>query len=88
MSSPDGSPRSPAPPGWASARRARGATVVGHVLDTGVRDEIDRVVAAVADQHGPVRMLVNNAAVNWAGPVWDYDVDHFDRTMAVNLTGP
>jgi 3-oxoacyl-[acyl-carrier protein] reductase len=63
-------------------------TVVGHVLDMGVRDDIDRVVSAVAHEHGPIRLVVNNAAVNWAGPVWDYDVEHFDRTMAVNLSGP
>jgi 3-oxoacyl-[acyl-carrier protein] reductase len=32
--------------------------------------------------------VVNNAAVNWAAPVWDYDVDRWHRTIAVNLTGP
>jgi NAD(P)-dependent dehydrogenase (short-subunit alcohol dehydrogenase family) len=32
--------------------------------------------------------VVNNAAVNWAGPIWNYDIEHFDRTLAVNLTGP
>ncbi|MBV9661851.1 MAG: SDR family oxidoreductase [Acidimicrobiales bacterium] len=64
------------------------ARVVGYVLDMGLRDEIDRVVSAVAEQLGPIRLVVNNAAVNWAGPIWDYDVEHFDRTMAVNLAGP
>jgi NAD(P)-dependent dehydrogenase (short-subunit alcohol dehydrogenase family) len=64
------------------------AVVVGHVLDVGRRDDIDRVVDAVGADLGPIRHIVNNAAVNWAGPVWDYDLDKFDRTMAVNLTGP
>ena len=64
------------------------AIVVGHVLDVGRRDDIDRVVADVATELGPIRYVVNNAAVNWAGAVWDYDLEKFDRTMAVNLTGP
>lgn len=61
--------------------------VVGHVLDVGRRDDIDRVVEAVGNDLGPIRYVVNNAAVNWAGPIWDYDLERFDRTMAVNLTG-
>jgi NAD(P)-dependent dehydrogenase (short-subunit alcohol dehydrogenase family) len=65
-----------------------GVTVVGHVLDVGDRAAIDRVVAAVGAELGPVRHVINNAAVNWAGPVWDYDLERFDRTFAVNLTGP
>ena len=62
-------------------------TVVGLPLDVGRRDQIDQVTAEVARQLGPVRILVNNAAVNWAGPIFDYDVEHWDTTLAVNLTG-
>jgi NAD(P)-dependent dehydrogenase (short-subunit alcohol dehydrogenase family) len=62
--------------------------VVGYVLDVGDRTAIDGVLADVAAQLGPVRYVVNNAAVNWSGPIWDYDLEHFDRTFAVNLTGP
>jgi NAD(P)-dependent dehydrogenase (short-subunit alcohol dehydrogenase family) len=63
-------------------------TVVGHVLDIGERDQIDKVVSDVIRDLGPIQLVVNNAAINWAGPVWDYDLDRFDRTFAVNLTGP
>ena len=64
------------------------ATVVGHPLDVGDRDAIDSVLAWVGRELGPVRLLVNNAAVNWPGPIWEYDVAHFDATIAVNLSGP
>src|SRR4051795_10138380 len=50
-------------------------TVVGHPLDVGDRDQIHEVVAAVGRDLGPIQLLVNNAAVNWAGPIWDYDLD-------------
>lgn len=62
-------------------------TVVGHVLDAGDLANIDAVVAEVGRTLGPIQLLVNNAAVNWAAPIWDYDIDKWHRTMAVNLTG-
>jgi 3-oxoacyl-[acyl-carrier protein] reductase len=62
--------------------------VVGMRLDVGELEQIDRVVAEVTDRLGPVQILVNNAAVNWAAPVWDYPLDKWFRTLAVNLTGP
>jgi 3-oxoacyl-[acyl-carrier protein] reductase len=62
--------------------------VVGHLMDVADRDSIDQALLEVAFRLGPVRYLVNNAAVNWAGPIWDYDLEHFDRTLGLNLTGP
>jgi NAD(P)-dependent dehydrogenase (short-subunit alcohol dehydrogenase family) len=61
--------------------------VLGLTLDVGDLGQIDSVVAEVARQLGPVRILVNNAAVNWAGPIWDYPLERWTRTMDVNLTG-
>jgi NAD(P)-dependent dehydrogenase (short-subunit alcohol dehydrogenase family) len=63
------------------------ARVLGLCLDVGDLAQIDSVVADVARQLGPVQILVNNAAVNWAGPIWDYPLDRWTRTMDVNLTG-
>jgi NAD(P)-dependent dehydrogenase (short-subunit alcohol dehydrogenase family) len=62
--------------------------VVGYLMDVGVRDDVDRTLAAVRAQWGPIRLVVNNAAVNWPGPIWDYDLAHFDRTIEVNVSGP
>ena len=64
------------------------STVIGDVMDVGDRDQIDRVVTTVASEIGPISLLVNNAAINWSGPIWDYDIEHFDRTLAVNIAGP
>lgn len=63
-------------------------TVVGHQMDAGSREDIDRVTATVADEVGPIRVLINNAAVNVLGSVFDYPVQAWDRIMDVNINGP
>jgi NAD(P)-dependent dehydrogenase (short-subunit alcohol dehydrogenase family) len=63
-------------------------TVVGYPMDAGDRAQIDNVVATVAEQLGPVQILVNNAAVNVIGSIFDYDPDNWDWCMRVNLSGP
>jgi NAD(P)-dependent dehydrogenase (short-subunit alcohol dehydrogenase family) len=47
--------------------------VLGLPLDAGDRAGIERVVAEVSDRLGPVRILVNNAAINVVGSIFDYD---------------
>ncbi len=63
-------------------------TVVGYPLDAGDREQIDSVVAQVTGQLGPITILVNNAAVNVVGSIFDYDPADWDRVMRVNLSGP
>ncbi len=65
---------------------ASGAT--GFVLDAGDPAQIDAVLDEIRGHIGTVDILVNNAAVNWAGPVWDYPLDKWRRTLDVNVTGP
>jgi NAD(P)-dependent dehydrogenase (short-subunit alcohol dehydrogenase family) len=62
--------------------------VIGLRLDAGNRDEIDSVVEQVARTLGPIQILVNNAAINVVGGIWDYDPKDWDWVVAVNLTGP
>jgi 3-oxoacyl-[acyl-carrier protein] reductase len=62
--------------------------VVGHVLDIGIRDDIARVVDDVAENVGPIQILVNNAAINKLASIWDYDVDDWDRILEADLTAP
>jgi NAD(P)-dependent dehydrogenase (short-subunit alcohol dehydrogenase family) len=83
----DSHPRRTAEVAEAIAADHPATTVVGIPLDVGERSQIDAVVERVANELGPVRILVNNAAVNWAGPIWNYDPELWDRTVAVNLTG-
>lgn len=63
-------------------------TVLGIPLDAGDRGQIDDVVDAVIEAHGPIRILVNNAAVNVVGGIFDYDPASWDRVLRVNVTGP
>lgn len=72
----------------ADALADAGFSAVAYRLDVGDRDEIERVVAAITKEHGPPQILVNNAAVNVIGSVFDYSVEHWDWTVAVNLSGP
>lgn len=65
-----------------------GATVYGQHLDVGVREDITRVTDWVLREVGPISMLVNNAAHNEMGSIFDYDPQVWERVMAVNLTGP
>lgn len=65
-----------------------GTTVVGHAMDGGDRHQIDEVVADVTRTLGPVQILVNNAAVNIVGSIFDYDPANWDRVIDVNLSGP
>jgi len=60
----------------------------GYVLDVGNTQQVDDVVDAVNREIGPIRYLVNNAAVNWPGAVFDYPLKYWHRTIEVNLTGP
>lgn len=64
------------------------STVAGFPLDVGDRRQIDAVVAEVARTIGPIRVLVNNAAVNVMGSIFDYDPETWDWVMRVNLSGP
>jgi 3-oxoacyl-[acyl-carrier protein] reductase len=63
-------------------------TVVGYPMDASDRARIDAVVADVAQRLGPIQILVNNAAVNVMGSIFDYQTADWDRCLAVNLSGP
>jgi NAD(P)-dependent dehydrogenase (short-subunit alcohol dehydrogenase family) len=57
-------------------------------MDAGDRGQIDDVVAQVSDSFGPIQILVNNAAINVVGSIWDYDPADWDWCVRVNLSGP
>lgn len=60
--------------------------VVGYPLDVADRRRIDELIRLVADELGPVDVLVNNAAVNVLGTVVEYDPADWDRVLDVDLT--
>lgn len=63
------------------------ATVIGFPMDAGDRNAIDRVVEEVYAAFGPPGILVNNAAVNIVGSIFDYDPAAWDQIMRVNVSG-
>ncbi len=59
------------------------------VGNTGHPESAELVVAETIERLGAVDVLVNNAATNpYAGPMIDVDLPRWDKTIAVNLTGP
>jgi len=62
--------------------------VIGLAMDAGDRDQIDDVVRRATATLGPIRILVNNAAVNVVGSIFDYEPADWDWVMRVNLSGP
>jgi NAD(P)-dependent dehydrogenase (short-subunit alcohol dehydrogenase family) len=62
--------------------------VTGHILDIGDRDQIDFVVSEVVNRSGPIGILVNNAAVNVMGDMFEYDYQDWQRCIQADLTGP
>ncbi|QRY42685.1 SDR family oxidoreductase [Mycolicibacterium boenickei] len=65
-----------------------GATVHPKTLDVGDRDQILGITEWVRREVGPISILVNNAAHNEMGSIFDYDPAVWDRVLAVNLSGP
>ena len=62
-------------------------TILGIPMDAGDREQIDRTIAQVRDELGPIQILVNNAAINVVGSIFDYDPADWDWCVRVNLTG-
>ena len=56
--------------------------------DLGVEDEILAMFGAVAENLGPVDILVNCAAFLPSGPITSYTKDVWEYTFGVNVTGP
>ena len=63
-------------------------TVVGFPMDAGDREQIDDVVDRVTRELGAIQILVNNAAINVVGSIFDYDAKDWDWCLRVNLSGP
>jgi NAD(P)-dependent dehydrogenase (short-subunit alcohol dehydrogenase family) len=68
---------------------AAGGKVLVFCADVTDRRAMEQVVASVADQFGPIDILVNNAAIlTPLGFDWDVDPDEWWHTIEVNVRGP
>jgi NAD(P)-dependent dehydrogenase (short-subunit alcohol dehydrogenase family) len=75
----------------AALLESRGATVAVLDLatgcDVGDADSVDTAVAAVADQHGRIDVLINNAGIGAAGDIAANDDLEWHRVLNVNVVG-
>lgn len=57
-------------------------------LDVCSERQWSQTLDAVAAQHGPVTILVNNAGKGLVAPVQETSTNDWNRIMAINVTGP
>ncbi len=68
--------------------REMGGRVDGFEGDISEWDQVERVFALADERGGPLNVLVNNAAIQFLEPLLDKDLETWERTLKVNLTGP
>lgn len=69
--------------------RDSGAQAEYRHLDVSSESEWQDIVAHIADTHGALHILVNNAGIAMRRPsMQDVSLDDWNRVMAINLTGP
>lgn len=64
----------------------RGA-IDGVLVDVTAREQVDAMMAAVAQRHGRIDILINNAGITLDARLQKMTEDQFDRVIAVNLKG-
>lgn len=63
----------------------RFAAITGDLADA---QDTENIASQALDAFGRIDILVNSAGIALTGPAIDFDLDHWHRTMAVNLTAP
>ncbi len=66
---------------------AEGLGGTGYVCDIGDGEAVDALFEAIAAEHGPVAVLVNNAGIALPGDFLTYSRADFQRVLDVNLIG-
>ncbi|MCU1388921.1 MAG: short-chain dehydrogenase [Ilumatobacteraceae bacterium] len=61
--------------------------VSGYVVDVGDRESVDRAVAAVRSDLGPIEVLVTSAGIDGFANFTEITVEAWERVLHVNLTG-
>lgn len=60
---------------------------VGMICDMGDAEAVLAMFDRIEAEHGPVTALVNNAGIAMPGDFLSYDLESFDRVLAINLRG-
>ncbi len=66
---------------------AMGGTAMGMELDASSPGDNERLIAEARERFQRIDILLANAGVPSAGSLTDVDFDHWQRVLAVNLTG-
>jgi NAD(P)-dependent dehydrogenase (short-subunit alcohol dehydrogenase family) len=67
-------------------RESLGARALGCVADIADRTGVDAALARAQAEIGPIDIVVNNAAENVQGSIFNYDPANLDRVLAVDFT--
>jgi NAD(P)-dependent dehydrogenase (short-subunit alcohol dehydrogenase family) len=81
-----GGPRGSERPGGADGPGARG-TAVAVRLDVTDAGAVAEVMRSVKDEHGQLDLVFNNAGIGVGGTTDEFTLDHWNRTIDVNLRG-
>ncbi len=68
--------------------RKAGGEAAAVTCDVSSEDSCEHLVNEASRLYGPCDVLVNNAALTYFGPVKDYQVKRWIRSIAVNVHGP
>jgi NAD(P)-dependent dehydrogenase (short-subunit alcohol dehydrogenase family) len=73
----------------AATRRlqATGGEAVPLRMDVTDPESVSTAVVTLKQELGPVGILVNNVAISRSTPIWEIDLEEFDRIMDVNVRG-
>ncbi|KAG5762445.1 hypothetical protein H9Q72_009446 [Fusarium xylarioides] len=72
----------------ASDIKASGGKAEARAVDVSRPEELDALAEYVHTHHGDVRLLINNAAIETLGPLWELSSSRWEATLNVNIHGP
>jgi NAD(P)-dependent dehydrogenase (short-subunit alcohol dehydrogenase family) len=72
----------------AEAIRRQGGRASVAIADLADADETARLVSFAAREFGPLTLLLNNASVFEVDQAQDFEVERYERQMAINLRAP
>lgn len=67
--------------------RAKGAKVFQYVVNVADASAVEVLAKTVHDELGEVRLLINNAAVETLGRIWEVPAEVWHRTFSINVFG-
>jgi len=73
--------------GVATDIRVKGGKAFTYVVNVADASAVEALAETVHDRFGDVRLLINNAAVETLGRIWEVPADVWQRTFSINVFG-